>query len=95
MGIIHRNVFEHSLRVCHLVAINNMGSTTLRFCDIGRTRLSDHVYFYGYIDSSLVFVAADVQLDCFEAINDGTRNAVRGTRQTRTNETFFTWMKGI
>jgi hypothetical protein len=80
MGIIHGNVFEHSLRVCYFVAFNNLGSTTLRFCDIGWARLSDHVHFYGYIDSSLLSVAAYFQLDCFEAINDGTRNAVRGTR---------------
>jgi hypothetical protein len=75
MGIIHGNVFEHSLRVCHFVAFNNLGSTTVRFCDIGRARFSDHLYFYGYIDSSLVSVATDVQLDCFETVKIGTRDA--------------------
>ena len=72
MGIIHGNIFEHGLRVCHFVAFNNLGSTTLRICDIGRARISDHVYFYGHIDSSLVSVATYFQLDCFEAINIGT-----------------------
>jgi hypothetical protein len=75
MGIIHGNIFEHSLRVCHFVAFNNLGSTTLRFCNIGRARLSDHLYFYGYIYSSFVFVAAYFQLDCFEAVKIGTWDA--------------------
>jgi hypothetical protein len=68
MGIIHGNVFEHSLRVCHFVAAHNLGSTTVRFCHIGRARLSDHVYFYGYIDSSLVSVAAYFQPNRFKAL---------------------------
>ena len=68
MGIIHGNVFEHGLRVCHFVAFNNLGSTTVRFCDIGRARISDHVHFYGHIDSSLVSVAAYFQPDRFKAL---------------------------
>ena len=70
MGIIHGNVFEHGLRVCHFVAFNNLGFTNVRFCDHGRARISDHMYFYSYIDSSLVSVAADVQPDCFESLTD-------------------------
>jgi len=93
MGIIHGNIFKHSLRVCHFVAINNLGSTTVRFCDNGRARISDHVYFYGDLDSSLVSVATYVQLDCFEEINIDT--SVRGTRQTKADETLFTGIKGI
>ena len=29
MGIIHGNIFEHVLRVCHLVVINNLDSTSI------------------------------------------------------------------
>ena len=75
MGIIHGNIFEHSLRVCHLVAAHNLDSTTVRFCDIGRARLSDHMYFYNYINFAFLPVAAYVQLDCFEALKIRTWGA--------------------
>jgi hypothetical protein len=78
MGIIHGNSFEHGLRVCDFVASHNLGLTNVRFCDIGRPRVSDHVYFYSDLDPAFLRVAAHVQPDCFEEINIGTRDVVRG-----------------
>ena len=92
MGIINRNVFKHSLRVCHFVASNNMGFTNVRFCDYGRARLSDHVYFYGYIDSSFVSVAAYVQPDCFKT---GRGTGYGGRDKPKADRRHFTGMKGI
>lgn len=68
MGIILGNSFEHGLRICHLVAFNNLGLTDVRICDNGRARISDHMHFYGDLGASFLRVAAHVQLDCFKAL---------------------------
>ena len=92
MGIIHGNIFEHSLRVRHFVASYNLGTANVRFCGFGGSRLSDHVYFYGDLDSSLVSVAADVQLDCFKT---GRGTGYGGHDKPKTDRTYFTRMKGV
>ena len=81
MGIIHGNSFEHGLRVCHFVASHNLGLTNVRFCDIGRARISDHLHFHSDLDPAFLRVAAHFQLNCFEALDIGTRDAGRGTRK--------------
>ena len=68
MGIIHGNNFKHGLRVCHFVASNNLGLTTIWVCGIGESRISDHLYFYSNLDPAFLSVAADFQLDCFKAL---------------------------
>ena len=73
MGIIHGNNFEHSLRVCHFVASNNLGLTAIWVCGIGESGLSDHLHFYCNLDPAFLRVAAHFQLDCFKALNIGTR----------------------
>ena len=60
MAIILGNTFEYGLRLCHLVAFNNLGLTYVRICDNGRTRLSDHVHIYGDLGASFLRVAAHV-----------------------------------
>ena len=64
MGIIHRNILEHGLRVCHLVAAHNLGFADVRLCGIGESRLSDHLYLYSHLNPAFLSVAAHVQLDC-------------------------------
>ena len=60
MGIIHGNVFEHGLRLCHFVAFNNLGVTNLRLCGIGGARVPDHLHFYSDLDPAVLPVAANL-----------------------------------
>ena len=60
MGIIHGNVFEHGLRVCHFVACNNLGFTNLRLCGIGGARVPDYLHFYSDLDPAFLPVAANL-----------------------------------
>ena len=54
-------------RVCHLLAYNVLGLTTLRFSRYSQPGLSDHLYLYGHIDLSLLPLAAHVQPDRIKA----------------------------
>ena len=60
MGIIHGNIFEHGLRLCHFVAFNNLGVTNLRFCGLGGARVPDHLHFYSHLDPAFLPVAANL-----------------------------------
>jgi len=60
MGIIHGNVFEHGLRLCHFVAFNNLGVTNLRLCGLGGARVPDHLHFYSHLDPAFLPVAANL-----------------------------------
>ena len=60
MGLIHGNVFEHGLRVCHFLACNNLGFTNLRLCGIGGARVPDHLHFYSDLGPAFLPVAANL-----------------------------------
>ena len=68
MGIIHRNILEHGVRICHFVAAHNLGFADVRLCGIGESRISDHLHFYSNLDPALLSVAAHFQLNCFKAL---------------------------
>ena len=72
MGIVFGNSFEHGLRVCHFVALNNLAAAYVRLCRVGEPGLSDHLYLYRDLGAALLRVAANIQLDCAQALTFAT-----------------------
>jgi hypothetical protein len=60
MGIIHGDHTQHSLWICHFMADDELGITTLWLYSIDQPRVSDYNDLHRSIDLEVLFLEKDI-----------------------------------
>ena len=61
MGIVHGNSFEHSFRLYHFLAYDNLDLTPLRIFSVCWTRFSDYSDLHSSLDLEILFLEENFQ----------------------------------